>query len=99
MQAFDGLKKYAVFTKVNISQCEMTACALVGEDILERASASLTLAEPLIAGKYQALGDAVLVARGRDWLEVYGSAMRSVSGWHRVLPMQASRRQRILMPN
>ena len=58
----------------------MTACALVGEDILERASASLTLAEPLIAGKYQALGDAVLVARGRDWLEVYGSC-DALSQW------------------
>ncbi|MFO1368633.1 MAG: hypothetical protein U1F46_06515 [Marinagarivorans sp.] len=80
VQAFDGLKKYAVFTKVNISQCEMPACALVGEDILERASTSLTLAEPLIAGKYQALGDAVLVARGRDWLEVYGSS-DALSQW------------------
>lgn len=72
-QAFEGLKKYAVFTKVKFSLLEMPAFALVGETILSQVGAALNLAEPLTAGKFQIFGDAALVARASDWLEVYGA--------------------------
>lgn len=79
-QAFDGLKKYAVFTKVQFSLIDMPACALVGENMLNKITAALNLAEPLVAGKFQTLGDAVLVARASDWLELYGSS-ESLMHW------------------
>lgn len=72
-QAFEGLKKYAVFTKVKFSLLEMPACALVGDKILNQVGAALSLPQPLTAGKYQVFEDVVLVARANDWLEVYGS--------------------------
>ncbi|HMW48274.1 MAG TPA: hypothetical protein PKC70_08245, partial [Cellvibrionaceae bacterium] len=44
-QAFEGLKKYAVFTKVKFSLLEMPAYALVGDHILSQVGAALNLLE------------------------------------------------------
>ncbi|RZA09985.1 MAG: folate-binding protein [Moraxellaceae bacterium] len=79
-QAFDGLKKYAVFTKVKFSLLEMPSVALVGEDMLKRISQTLNLSEPLAVGKCQIINEAVLVARAEDWLEVYGQT-KELTAW------------------
>jgi tRNA-modifying protein YgfZ len=79
-QAFEGLKKFAVFTKVKLSLQEMPTTALVGDTLLARISTELKLPEALKVGKCQLLEDAVLVARAEDWLEIYGVSER-MSAW------------------
>lgn len=71
-QAFEGLKKYAVFTKVKFAQFEMPIKALVGKKIVARISSELKLVEPLVVGKFQFWNEAFLVARADDWIEIYG---------------------------
>ena len=71
-QALEGLKKYAVFTKVKFAQLKMSACAIVGENILDRMALELNLPALLTLGKFQILGDAVVLSRANDWIEFYG---------------------------
>ncbi|MEY4588760.1 MAG: hypothetical protein RL497_836 [Pseudomonadota bacterium] len=71
-QAFDGLKKYAVFTKVKLALQEIPVRAVISKNIVERFLLELNLIEPLSVGKCLVLEEAIVLARADDWLEIYG---------------------------
>lgn len=74
--ALDGLKKYAVFTKVKLNRIDLPGQALVGEGIVDKAAAKLGLDKSLEVGTYQAYDRGFLVVRAADWLEFYGTSER-----------------------